>query len=192
MKRHSTVAATLIVIFFTLLAPGIVNGANQPPHVPESGVNCDSCHLPATDPVWAAGSDPDQNEHYNRICWKWHNDFKVPFKITRSSAADTVTVTTRVNSSRMPLNSQFGIRNQGTTIAHSRADGTGFTLSFVAMSNYPYNPAVEHYPDDAEHNQYRTEFNTHISLKNTEKEDAVKKKRYIAPGITGSAVVHPC
>jgi len=35
-------------------------------------------------------------------------------------------------------------------------------LPFHGMSIYPYDPAVEHYPDDAEHNQYRLEYNTRV------------------------------
>jgi hypothetical protein len=35
-------------------------------------------------------------------------------------------------------------------------------LPFAAMSNYPYDETVEHYPDDEEHNTYRAEFNTRI------------------------------
>lgn len=33
-------------------------------------------------------------------------------------------------------------------------------LPFAAMSNFPYDPAVEHYPDDDQHNQYLVEYNT--------------------------------
>ena len=33
-------------------------------------------------------------------------------------------------------------------------------LPFAAMSNFPYDPTVENYPADAEHNQYRTDYNT--------------------------------
>jgi hypothetical protein len=33
-------------------------------------------------------------------------------------------------------------------------------LPFAAMSNFPYDEMVEHYPDDAEHTQYRQEYNT--------------------------------
>ncbi|NJD56528.1 MAG: CxxxxCH/CxxCH domain-containing protein, partial [Nitrospirae bacterium] len=89
MRHCSAVAATLIAIILSVIAPGIGSGANQPPHIPETGVNCDSCHLPATDPVWAVGNDPDpdQNEPYNRICWKCHDDVKAPFKKTHSSTA---------------------------------------------------------------------------------------------------------
>jgi hypothetical protein len=32
-------------------------------------------------------------------------------------------------------------------------------LPFNAMSNYPYDPLVENYPADADHNQYRAEYN---------------------------------
>ena len=33
-------------------------------------------------------------------------------------------------------------------------------LPFAAMSNFPYDPAVESYPTDAGHNQYQTDYNT--------------------------------
>jgi hypothetical protein len=33
-------------------------------------------------------------------------------------------------------------------------------LPFGAMSNYPYDPAVEHYPDDADHVSYQATYNT--------------------------------
>ena len=33
-------------------------------------------------------------------------------------------------------------------------------LPFAAMSNYPYNPSVENYPSDADHNAYRSLYNT--------------------------------
>jgi hypothetical protein len=33
-------------------------------------------------------------------------------------------------------------------------------LPFHGMSAYPYDPAVEQYPDDADHTQYRAEYNT--------------------------------
>lgn len=33
-------------------------------------------------------------------------------------------------------------------------------LPFHGMSRYPYDPLVEHYPDDPAHTQYRTEYNT--------------------------------
>ncbi len=36
-------------------------------------------------------------------------------------------------------------------------------LPFAAMSNFPYDESVEHYPDDAEHQQYRTEYNSRIN-----------------------------
>jgi hypothetical protein len=35
-------------------------------------------------------------------------------------------------------------------------------LPFKDMSNFPYDPTVEHYPDDPEHNQYRAEYNTRV------------------------------
>ena len=35
-------------------------------------------------------------------------------------------------------------------------------LPFAAMSNYPYDPAVENYPVDADHNQYRAGYNTRL------------------------------
>ncbi len=35
-------------------------------------------------------------------------------------------------------------------------------LPFKDMSNFPYDPAVENYPDDPAHNQYRAEYNTRI------------------------------
>jgi len=35
---------------------------------------------------------------------------------------------------------------------------------FAGMSNFPYDEAVEHYPDDADHQQYRAEYNTRIIL----------------------------
>jgi len=41
------------------------------------------------------------------------------------------------------------------------ATGTSINpLPFHGMSIYPYDPAVEHYPDDAEHQQYLIDFNT--------------------------------
>ncbi len=41
-----------------------------------------------------------------------------------------------------------------------RVDNKVELLPFHGMSIYPYDPAVEHYPDDAQHNQYRLEYNT--------------------------------
>jgi hypothetical protein len=41
-------------------------------------------------------------------------------------------------------------------------DHTVEPLPFAAMSNFPYDPAVEHYPDDAEHQQYLQEWNTRL------------------------------
>jgi len=35
-------------------------------------------------------------------------------------------------------------------------------LPFAAMSNFPYDESIEHYPDDAEHNQYLEEWNTRV------------------------------
>jgi hypothetical protein len=35
-------------------------------------------------------------------------------------------------------------------------------LPFHGMSVYPYDPVVENYPDDAEHNLYRSTYNTRI------------------------------
>jgi predicted CxxxxCH...CXXCH cytochrome family protein len=35
-------------------------------------------------------------------------------------------------------------------------------LPFKDMSNFPYDPAVENYPDDPEHNQYRSAYNTRV------------------------------
>ncbi len=35
-------------------------------------------------------------------------------------------------------------------------------LPFEAMSGFPYDPAVENYPDDPEHNQYLEEYNTRV------------------------------
>jgi hypothetical protein len=37
-------------------------------------------------------------------------------------------------------------------------------LPFASMSNFPYDSAVEHYPDDADHEQYRTKYNTRVVL----------------------------
>ncbi len=41
-----------------------------------------------------------------------------------------------------------------------RVDKNVGPLPFHGMSAYPYDPAVEHYPDDADHTQYRAEYNT--------------------------------
>ena len=41
-------------------------------------------------------------------------------------------------------------------------DQTVEPLPFAAMSGFPYDTAVEGYPDDAEHNVYRQEYNTRI------------------------------
>ena len=41
-----------------------------------------------------------------------------------------------------------------------RVDKNVERLPFHGMTMYPYDPSVEHYPDDAEHNQYRSEYNT--------------------------------
>jgi hypothetical protein len=35
-------------------------------------------------------------------------------------------------------------------------------LPFKDMSNFPYDPSVENYPDDPAHNQYRAEYNTRV------------------------------
>ena len=35
-------------------------------------------------------------------------------------------------------------------------------LPFGAMSNYPYDTAVEHYPDDPDHTTYRQTYNTRV------------------------------
>jgi len=35
-------------------------------------------------------------------------------------------------------------------------------LPFAAMSNFPYDPAVESYPTDADHNLYRNDYNTRV------------------------------
>lgn len=89
MKRIIIALSILAAGVLFCLTPQVVMAANQPPHVPEKGVNCDSCHLPATDPVWAVGNDPDpdQNDPVNRICWKCHDDTIAPFKKTHSSTA---------------------------------------------------------------------------------------------------------
>lgn len=42
-------------------------------------------------------------------------------------------------------------------------DHTVEPLPFAAMSNFPYDPLVEHYPDDAEHQQYLQEWNTRLA-----------------------------
>jgi predicted CxxxxCH...CXXCH cytochrome family protein len=43
-----------------------------------------------------------------------------------------------------------------------RVDNNVEPLPFHGMSIYPYDPAVEHYPDDADHTQYRTDYNTRV------------------------------
>ncbi len=93
MMHRGTLLTILIIVVLSLTLSDIGSAATHPPHVPENGVNCDSCHLPAADPVWAVGNDPDpdQNEPYNRICWKCHNDVQAPFRKTHSTTATNST-----------------------------------------------------------------------------------------------------
>ena len=41
-------------------------------------------------------------------------------------------------------------------------DRTVEPLPFAGMSNFPYDTAVENYPSDSDHNQYRADYNTRI------------------------------
>ncbi len=43
-----------------------------------------------------------------------------------------------------------------------RVDNNADPLPFHSMSMYPYDPAVENYPNDAGHNKYRAVYNTRI------------------------------
>ncbi len=149
MGKRSTLLSIFVVIFLSLAFPSIGSAANHPPHVPENGVNCDSCHLPATDTVWSVGNDPDpdQNEPYNRICWKCHNDVQAPFKKTHSSTAVNSStygqwkwLCTNCHNPHQQSQVNFGQYAPGLTgtISEVDADARQFTLSV----NLPARPGI--------------------------------------------------
>jgi len=55
-----------------------------------------------------------------------------------------------------------GFYKQSSLVDGGTVPFTVSPLPFHAMSNYPYDPLVEHYPDDAEHQQYLLEWNTRL------------------------------
>ncbi len=148
MKRNTLILAILAVASLIIAAPFMAVGANNPPHVPENGVNCDGCHLPATDPVWATGNDPDpdQNEPYNRICWKCHNDVLASGKKTHSSTSvestkygDWKFLCTDCHNPHSQAQVNFNTYGTGLTGTITAIAGKNLTLSvsLPARTNFP-------------------------------------------------------